>query len=124
MKAIRYMLIALGLVSVLSVSAQNAAQLPVSDFRSTSVMQGSGSALPQAAVTGAFTTGSTPGSYSQAYALGRPFRTLDGDDFEEEGEEPTMGKPGEPSPLGDALIPLALIALAYVGVRAMRRRRV
>lgn len=115
MKAtLRYLLIVIGLVSVLSVGAQTLAQQPEVKMASTSVMAPCGSALPQAAVTGAVTTYSTN---SAAKVPGRR-RALDGDDD-------TPEKPDGPmqDPIGDATLPLALCALAYVSVRAFRRRR-
>jgi len=114
-------LILIGLVSLLSVKAQGLAQQPNSDFRSTSVMQSSGSALPQAAATGAVLTGSTPGVYAPANAPGR--RKTEGNPFGDDniGDTPDPQEPGEP--LGDVLWPLMLLALAYVGVCAFRRRR-
>ena len=52
MKALRYLLMVVATVSVLSVKAQGTTQLPEVQMQSTSVMIGSGSALPQAATTG------------------------------------------------------------------------
>ena len=68
MKALKYLLIVamISMASVMSAAnaaAQNLATRPDIQMQSTSVMQGSGSALPQAASTGTYVTGSTPGSY-------------------------------------------------------------
>lgn len=118
MKALRYLLIVMGLMSVLSISAQTLAQQPEAKMTSTSIMAPSGSALPQAAMTGAVTTYST----NRAAKVG-PRRAGENDGFEDEGDEPSTGNPGEPNPLGDAMWPLMLLALIYTSVRTFRRRR-
>lgn len=123
MKALRYLLIVMSLVSVLSVKAQSTAQLPEVQMQSTSVMMSSGSTLPQAATTGAYVTGSTVGSYSPAKIHpGQPRRAGEDDGFEDEGDEPSTGNPGEPDPIGDVFWPLMLLACAYLIVRVARRR--
>lgn len=119
-KALRYLLILVAMLSVLSLSAQNLAQQPSSDFRSTSVMMGTGSTLPQAAQTGTVTTYDVPSSPKHP---GHIRRAGEDDGFENEGEEPATGNPGEPAPIGDAAWPLALCMMAYVCVRAFRRKR-
>ena len=122
MKALRYLLIVMSLVSVLSVKAQSTAQLPQTQMQSTSVMVGSGSNLPQAAATGAYITGETPGTYSPARIKGggRPRKGLgDGDDdvtVPEDNLDPDF------SPIGDALIPLMLLAGLYLIIRVGRKR--
>ena len=122
MKTLRYLLIVIGLVSVLSVSAQSTAQLPQAQMQSTSGMVYSGSTLPQAAVTGAYVTGSTPGSYSPARVHVGTIRK--GASDEDEGDTPPENPPGpNENPVGDAMIPLALLACAYVLARAFRKRR-
>ena len=113
MKTLRYLLMVIAMVSVLSVKAQSTAQLPEVQMQSTSVMVSSGSALPQAAVTGTYMTGETPGTYSAAGHHGHIRRGLDGDDEDKD-------KPGQPFPVGDALWPLILAAAVY-GV--YRRKR-
>ena len=118
MKALRYLLIVAGLVSVLSVYAQTLAQQPEVKMQSTSVMMTSGSTLPQAAVTGAYVTGSTPETYSITKP-GRPRRGGENDGFEDEDDPEN---PGEPFPIGDAGWPLALCACAYLIWRATRKR--
>lgn len=115
MKTLRYLLIVamISMASVLSatnVAAQNLAQRPEVQMQSTSVMQGSGSALPQAAVTGSYMTGTTPGTYSPAGASG-PRRAKKDDGWE---DDPAPDKPAEPFPLGDTALPLALLACAYL----------
>ena len=107
MKALRYLLIVMSLVSVLSVKAQGTAQLSEVQMQSTSVMVGSGSALPQAAVTGTYMAGETPSSYSAAGHHGHIRRGLD------EGDDEGTQKPGQPFPLGDAVWPLLALAAAF-----------
>ena len=122
MKALRYILIILGMASFLSVQAQGIAQLPTTPFRSTSTMVGSGSTLPVAANTGVQVTGATVGTYSSAsYAAhsSRPRRvegsgTADDDDPD---------SPGEPAPIGDAVLPLMLLIGGYGMLVYFRRKR-
>ena len=116
MRALRYLLMIIGLASVLSLCAQGLAQQPQAEMHSTSAMVSSGSALPQAAVTGTKTT-------YDVQTHGRPGNIRrgvgDGDGFEDE-DDPDA--PGEPFPIGDALWPLALCALAYLLWRVARKR--
>ena len=120
MKTLRYLLIAVMMLSVLSLSAQNMAQQPNSSFQSTSTMVGTGSALPQAAQTGAYVTGSTPGSYSPANAPG--IRKIGGGN---QGGGDGPANPDDPyaTPLGDATLPLMLLAGAYLIMRVARKRQ-
>jgi hypothetical protein len=120
MKALRYLLIVamISMASVLSAAnaaAQNLATRPEMQMQSTSVMQGSGSTLPNAAVDGPYTTYDryTPEGSSKG-----PRRAKKEDD----------GRPGDwtdpyKDPLGDAMIPLALLAVAYALARVYRRKR-
>ena len=121
MKALRYLLIVMGLMSVLSISAQALAQQPQAQMQSTSIMAGSGSQLPSAAVQGTYVTGTTIGTYSPANASG-PHRAKKGDD---DWEDDGWGETGDPwpTPLGDAAWPLALLALAYALLRVYKRER-
>lgn len=64
MKAMKFLLIVFGLASVLSISAQTFAEQPTIQMHSTSAMMSSGSKLPQAAVTGTYTTYSSGSSYA------------------------------------------------------------
>ena len=112
MKALRYLLIVMGLMSVLSVSAQTLAQQPEVKMQSTSIMAPSGSALPQAAVTGAVTT------YSTGSAKTSGPRRVQEDDSP--GTEPGQE---EDTPICDAAWPLMLLALAYVSIRFVRTRK-
>ena len=122
MKALRYLLMVVAMVSVLSVSAQGLTKQPSSDFRSTSIMQTSGSMLPQAATTGAVLTGETPGTYSSVYHPGGP-RRITINPGEEPG--PDEGDNSEPwkDPIGDALWPLLALASVYAVLRVYRRKR-
>lgn len=133
MKALRYILSMIAVVSVLSISAQTPnygttykpqstagiytqteAQLPAATIGSTNVgYVQSGSSLPMAAQSGVTTT------YDKSPSISRPRRTGEGEGTEDE-EDPD--NPGEPAPIGDAAIPLALCALAYLIVRVVRKR--
>ena len=105
MKALRYLLMVVAMVSVLSVKAQSTAQLPEVQMQSTSVMMSSGSSLPQAAVTGVVTTDEAPARAN----IGQPRRKRPGD-----WDDPYK------DPIGDAVWPLILAAAVY-GV--YRRKR-
>ena len=121
MKTLRYLLIVMSLVSVLGVYAQGTAQFPEATMQSTSSMVGTGSTLPQAAVSGTTLAGETPAAYSP----GRAGKIRKGD-WNPGGEPgPDEGENSEPweDPIGDALLPLALCALAYALMRVFRRFR-
>lgn len=105
---LRYLLMVVAMVSVLSVKAQGTAQLPEVQMQSTSVMMSSGSSLPQAAVTGVVTTDEAPARAN----IGQPRR----------------GRPGDwtdpyKDPIGDAVWPLMLLACAYLIIRVVRARK-
>ena len=68
MKALRYLLMVVAMVSVLGVYAQGTAQFPEATMQSTSSMVGTGSTLPQAAVSGTTLAGETPAAYSPGRA--------------------------------------------------------
>ena len=123
MKALRYLLMVVAMVSVLGVYAQSTAQLPEAQMQSTSVMVSSGSSLPQAATTGAYVTGSTVGSYSPARLPNRPVRRDPGDD-DWEDDELTGEQTENPwkNPIGDAVWPLMVLACAYLIIRVVRKR--
>ena len=120
MKALRYLLMVVAMVSVLSVKAQSTAQLPEVQMQSTSVMVGSGSGLPQAATTGAVLTGETPGTYSAAGHHGHIRRGIDGDD---DNDKPSGWDDPYKDPIGDALWPLLVLASVYALLRVYRRKR-
>lgn len=113
---LRYLLMVVAMVSFLSANAQGLAQQPNAEMHSTSAMVGTGSTLPQAAVTGVTTT------ENQASSPKHPghIRRGDGD-----WEDDDWGDTEDPwaTPLGDAALPLALFALAYVGVRVLHKKR-
>ena len=116
----------MGLVSVLSISAQALAQKPEAQMQSTSVMVSTGSNLPSAAATGTYTTGSTPGTYSPATVAG-PRRSKKEDDnpgggFNSDDNDNDRDEPWK-NPIGDAIIPLALLACVYLIVRVARKRK-
>ena len=105
MKAMKFILIVLGLASVMSLSAQMFAEQPTVQMHSTSAMMSSGSELPQAAVTGTYTTYTSGPSYSPR----GPQRGADN------GDEAPEDPPGpDEYPLGDTPWLLMLIlALGY-----------
>lgn len=105
MKAMKQLLIVIGLMSILSLNAQTPTEYPVAQMHSTSAMVGSGSALPCAATTGVSSADDNlPNS-----SLRGPRRVIDEDDKEE-------GKPDgwqDPMELTDAVPCLLLLALGY-----------
>ena len=135
MQKIKYILIVIGLVSVVSVMAAtfgkpyqpqrrgaqyvNNSEMPTLSMSTmNAAMMSSGSALPMAAVTGTTTA-------DQTAPLSGPKRAKmedDDDDGWEDEEENTHI--GEPNPIGDAVLPLMLFACAYFIWRATRKRRV
>ncbi len=124
MKALRYLLIVMGLMSVLSISAQALAQKPEAQMQSTSGMVYSGSQLPSAAVQGTYVTGTTIGTYSPANASGPKRAKMNDDDDDGWEDEDEPDKPGEPFPLGDAVWLLLALAAAYALLRVYKRKRV
>ena len=114
MKEMKNILIVLGLVSALSVSAQTLAQQPSNEFQSTSTMSGSGSAY---SANPTLNTDGTATYQGASYSPKRPgpIRKVDW-----EGEKPNL--PSD-SPLGDAVWPLLLCAAVFCGVIALRRKR-
>ncbi len=115
MRTMKYLLVVVGLASVLGVYSQSLAQRPEPQMQSTSVMVGTGSTLPQAAVTGVVTTESpSPRHAGRVRKEGNPF---DGG-----GTAGDVTNPIEPgTPIGDAW-PLALLACAYLIIRVWRKR--
>lgn len=117
MKALRYLLMIVAMVSVLSLAAQQLAQQPQVQMRSTSVMAPSGSTLPQAALTGTVTTYSV-GSPAKS---SKPRKVGEDDGFDNDDDDPDT--PANPFPLGDVFWPLALLACVYVLFRVRMRKR-
>ena len=124
MKALRYLLIVVAMVSVLGAYAQGLAKRPEATMQSTSVMVYSGSNLPQAALTGTVVTGQTVGTYTStaSYRPGHIRRGADEDDKEDPDTPPEDPHGPMEDPIGDAALPLMLLAGAYLAVRAARRR--
>ena len=100
------------------------AEQPNTVFHSTSTMQGSGSAYsanPELNADGSATYEGA--SYTPAKSPKRP------GGIRKDGPTPNPGDPSEgeqdntPTPLGDAVLPLMLIACAYVCVRSFKKKR-
>ncbi len=125
MKTLRYLLITFAVMMVMSVSAQSLAEPPRADFHSTSSMVTSGSTLPQAAQSGAYTTYDYGYSPSRVNKPGIRREDLDGDGIDdgttEDEKEPDS--PGEPFPIGEGMWALALLAMVYGVLRVYRRKR-
>jgi hypothetical protein len=131
MKALRYILSLIAILSVVSVAAatfgkpyqpqghgvqyaSSYTQMPTLPMSSTgSAMMQSGSALPMAAVSGT----TTADDYIPAQSS-RP-RRVEGSGTED--EEPDEQE--EPFPLGDAMLPMILCAAVFCGAIAIRRKR-
>ena len=93
------------------------------EFRSTSTMQGSGNYVAPVTAVGA---SSAATSYSPAKAPGGPRRveTPGGGSSGEGGTgHNNPGTGGYDSPIGDAVLPLTLMALAFCGVVYYRRKK-
>ena len=118
MKAMKFLLIVLGLASVLSISAQTFAEQPVVQMHSTSAMMGSGSELPQAAVTGVSTTYTSNGVGSSYIPTGpqREAATGDGDTPPDDPNGPME------NPVGDTPWALMLLLAGGYALRISLRR--
>lgn len=133
MKALRYLLIAIAILGVLSVNAQThqysatheqAAftsvqvnpQMPSATMDWHSDYMTTGSHLPQAAVEGTTTTYDEGGTGKHGHIR----RAVDPEDDDTPPSDPHG--PNE-DPIGDAAIPLALLACTYVLARAFRKNR-
>ena len=133
MKALRYILSLIAILSVVSVAAatfgkpyqpqghevlyaSSYTQMPTLPMSSTgSAMMQSGSALPMAAASGTTTADDNAPARSS-----RPRRVGEDDGFEG-GDEPDV--PANPFPLGDAMLPMLLCAAVFCGAIAIRRKR-
>lgn len=113
MKAMKFLLIVFGLASVLSISAQTFAEQPVVQMHSTSAMMGSGSELPQAAVTGVSTTYTSDGVGSSYIPTG-PQRS--GENRPGDNEEPFD------DPVGDTPWALMLLLAGGYALRISLRK--
>ena len=118
MKKLRYLLIAFAAMMALNVSAQSLAQAPETQMHSTSSMVGSGSTLPQAVQTGAYTTYET-GAPGRAGSVVK--RAVDPED---QPDVPTPGDNEDPdsTPIGDGMWAMMLFACAYLISRVVRKR--
>lgn len=97
---------------MLSGSAQTFIEQPQACFQSTSTMMSSGSTYtPEVYAIGANSPSATPSGPRRVSGLGTDDSGYQG------GNNPQF------SPIGDALIPLLLIALAYTAIRAHRKKR-
>lgn len=113
MKAMKQLLIVIGLVSMLSLKAQNFVEQPYAQMRSTSAMKGISSNLPQAAVSGTYTTYDSNSPYGPRTSSQGPKKAAAKED-DEEKDTPPADPPGPmENPLGDAVLPLLLLALGY-----------
>lgn len=116
MKAMKQLLIVIGLMSILSLNAQTLTEYPVAQMHSTSAMVGSGSALPSAASTGYVSADDILPSYSPS----GPRRAAATEDDEKDTPPADPPGPNEP-PIGDAVPCLLLLAAAYA-LRVARKR--
>jgi hypothetical protein len=98
-------------------NAQNFVEQPYAQMRSTSAMKGISSNLPQAAVSGAYTTYDS----DSPSLLSGPKKAAAKEDDEE--DTPPADPPGpNQTPIGDAVLPLLLLAAGYVFFIARKRR--
>ena len=118
MKTMKQLLIVIGLISVLTISAQTITEYPVAQMHSTSTMVGSGSTLPNAASSGFISADDNLNSSSNNTPRG-PRRAQDKDEDDTPPADPNG--PNE-NPLGDAVLPLLLLAAGYVVLVARKRR--
>ena len=120
MKRIQIILFSIGVVLAMQVHAQQLAEPPRHTIQSTSTMPYSGSHLPMAAESGvqmSWSSNSGTGSLSN-----RNIRRSGG--FEDDDPPQNPADPFPDSPIGDAALPLALCALAYLIIRVTRKRRI
>ena len=136
MKTLRYLLIVIGVLSVVSVTAatygkmyqpqrqvsqptRTYAAMPTVSMSSTGSMMYSGSGLPMAAVSGT----TTANEYAAARIGSRPRRIVgdeeEGTGYEEGDETQESNEPG--TPVGDAVLPLMLMAFGYLVWKRRRR---
>ena len=113
MKKIMMILVMVAAIVLPTVAKIEQMEQPNMQFQSTSTMQASGSTLASQPMLNEDGTAYNP---SQAPAQSGPRKT---------GALP--GNPGhsgsDNTPIGDAMIPLTLMALAFAGVIYMRRKR-
>ena len=111
----------LWVIGMLLVSVPTLAQQQ--QWQSTSAMQGTGSAYaPQVTAVGATSVGDMATTTGSAKAPGGPRRV--GEDYSDDwGHNQHVGEGDTGSPVGDALIPLLVMSLAFGGYIALRRKR-
>ena len=114
MKAMKQLLIVIGLMSALTLNAQTIIEYPVAQMYSTSAMVESGSVLPNAASSGVITADEWIGNDEPTG---------------ESGSGPRRARPGDwndpyDDPLTDAVPCLLLLAIAYAFFTARKRRAV
>ena len=115
MKNVKVISFGLWVIGMLLVSVPTMAQQQ--QWQSTSTMQPSGSLLaPQVTAVGATSVNDMATTTSSARANVGPRRSKD-----DPGEVTPFIDPG--SPIGDALIPLLVMSLAFGGYIAIRRKR-
>ena len=96
------------------------AEQPNAAFQSTSTMMGSGSSYSANPTLNSDGTASYDGASASAPSSGPRKAKKEG----EWGDTELGGTPTEPgTPLGDAVLPLLLCALAFCGVIYLRRRK-
>lgn len=126
MKTLRYMLIVVALLSVMSIEAhmfdKQWGQKPVMEMRSTSAMAYSGSTLPQAAQTGVVITGTIPETLSPANIHHGNIKRIGGGNSGG-GDGPTTPVDPWATPIGDVLWPMMLMAMAYVVYLTSRKKK-
>ncbi len=117
----KQLLIVIGLMSMLSLNAQNIYAMPAAQMSSTSAMVGSGSSLPQAAINGTQTTYDSKVFYgSKDPSRGPKKAAAEGD-----GDTPPADPNGPmEDPLGDAVLPLLLLVAGYGFFIARKRRAI
>ena len=118
MKTMKYILMVISMVGVLSVSAQQPTEQPQAQFQSTSTLQGSGSAYSASPAINADGT-----AYSPAATPGKNIRRATKDEDDDEIVIVTPGQGGSQAPIGDAVLPLLLMAMAFAGMTYIRKRR-
>ena len=112
----KQLLIVFGLVSVLGLSAQSFTVQPQAQMRSTSAMVGYEGTIPQAAVSGTYTTyDGNPYGSNTSYSGPKKGAA--------EGDTPPADPDGPmEDPIGDAVLPLLLMAAGYA-ICAWRRSK-
>ena len=126
MKTLRYLLITFAVMMVVNVQAaqakaQSLAQQPTTEFHSTSTMVGSGTTLPMAVESGAYTTYDVNASGTRSNKAG--IRTVSGG---QTGGGPDEREDPYGNPIGDGVWAMMMAAAVY-GVWCMvyrRRKRV